>query len=159
MFETLAPYIIAGLMVASFYMFNRWLDAVNYGRRWKDAALGFENVIDGMRREGCAAMGALENIFNGVTAGGMPHSKLVKRVADVATEAILDTTGCQHKDEAEDFSNEVECLAGELMVCRQNLLNWQAVANSAEVRAEDAERLLGMVSNKLMVERSERDNG
>lgn len=161
MFETLAPYIIAGLLIATGYLLTRWSAAVNYGKEWKATAeegwrqaTRFGEQVEGMRKEGCAAMGALENIFNGVTAGGMPHSKLVKKVADVATEALIDTTGCDHKEALVLAESEVEFLAGELMVCRQNLLNWEAVATNASGRADEAERLLGLVNDRLIVERS-----
>lgn len=166
MFETLAPYIIAGLICALGYVLTRWRTVVNYGRMWKASAeISFRRSdelyeqVDAMRREGCAAMGALENIFNGVTAGGMPHSKLVKRVADVATEALILCVPCEHREAMVAAEAEVERLAGELTVARRNSEGWQNLAVEAEGRMEEAERLLGLANDRLIVLQSERDNG
>ena len=118
MFETLAPYIIAGLLFVTGYLFVRWLAAIGRERHWKASAeISFRRndelseQIAAMEAEGCRAMGALENIFNGVTAGGMPHSKLVKKVADVATDALVMCAPCGHKEEVDDLREE---LANEL---------------------------------------------
>ena len=107
-------------------------------------------------------MGCLETIFNGVTAGGMPHSNLVKKVADVASDVLLLCVPCEHKEEVDELREavvateaEVERLAGELMVARTNLENWQIVAANASGRADEAERLLGLANDRLVVKESE----
>lgn len=164
MFETLAPYIIAGLVVVTGYLFTRWLTVVGVARHWKASAeISFRHndelseQIAGMKAEGCAAQGALEEIFNGVTAGGVPHSTLVKRIAEITAEALAEVPVCDHKAQAE-----------EMVAARLNAENWQNLAVESErqaeewettatnllSRAEEAERLLGLANDRLIVERS-----
>lgn len=156
MFETLAPFIIAGLLFTTGYMVTRWAAVVDVAKHWKAIATSLADNIDGMREEGCAAQGALEEIFNGVTAGGMPHSKLVQRVADIAAEVLAMVPVCEHKEEAEDLANLVDRLADDLIAARLSQENWQNLAVESEERAEEAERLLGLVNDKLVVAESVR---
>lgn len=60
-----------------------------------------EGEIEGMQAEGCAAMGALENIFNGTTAEGVPTDPTLQRVADVAARALFEVPPCDHKAHVE----------------------------------------------------------
>lgn len=218
MFDLLAPYIVAGLLVATGYMFTRWLACVEVAKHWKASAeISFRisdelsEQVQAMKAEGCRAMGALENIFNGVTAGGMPHSKLVKEIAKVAADELLLCTPCDHKEEVErlrtELDNELadvemlcriasevydtitrgriskpntmpfeilsvvdelateerneafkegrEVAAAELLVANLNAESWQTAAQIAEALAEEAERLLGLVQEKLVVSESD----
>lgn len=159
----LAPFIIAGLLCLLGYAVARWSSNIGQIRLWVDLANGQQDTIDAMKAEGCRAMGALENIFNGVTACGMPHSKLVKKVADVATDALVLCAPCGHKEEVEDLREavvaaeaEVERLAGELIVAKRNSEGWQNLAVESEARMVEAERLLARANDRLVVEKSMR---
>ncbi len=154
MFETLAPFIIAGLLFVTGYTFTRWLANLDELKRWKDLANGLDITIVAMREEGCAAMGVLQNIFNGVTAGGVPHSKLVKRIAEEAANALVDVPPCYHKERFGEQVEKADRLDEELMVARLNAESWQTAATISNARAEEAERLLGLIGDRLVAQES-----
>lgn len=167
----LAPCIIAGLICLMGYMLARWTNNISQVHNWQAVAeMGFRRndelyeEIAAMKAEGCRAMGALENIFNGVTAGGMPHSKLVRKIADVATDALTLCAPCDHKEEVDDLreavvevQDEADNLAGELLVAKRNAEGWQGLAVESQRRMEAAEHLLGLANDRLIVLRSERE--
>ncbi len=163
MFGTLAPFVVSGLIFAAIYLFARWREVVAVAKYERARADALTALVEAMQEEGCAAMGALQNIFNGVTAGGMPHSKLVKKVADVAADVLVFPAPCEHKEEVDELreavvvvQDEADNLAGELMVARLNAENWQNLAVESEARAEEAEHLLGVANERLIVERSQK---
>ena len=157
----LAPCIIAGLLVATGYMFNRWLSNLGELGQWKALAVNLQDNVDGMRAEGCAALRALQNIFNGATASGVPISPTLRRVADTAAKTLFEAPGCDHKARAdawEQIARDFEACCDEAEAKAEGLfLGYQRTIgerNTAQRRAEEAERLLGLVQDRLVVERS-----
>lgn len=58
--------------------------------------------VDGMREEGCAALGLVENIFNGLTAKGKPSDIILAQMAEAAAKLLAEATPCGHKVLAEE---------------------------------------------------------
>lgn len=70
-----------------------------------DAKEEAEETINEMRREGCAAVGLVENIFNGLTAIGIPDDLILKQMADACAKLLFEVTRCEHKIELERIKN------------------------------------------------------
>lgn len=77
-----------------------------------------QELIEGMQAEGCAAMGVLENIFNGVTAQGIPADPTLKRVADVAARTLFEVPYCDHKDRGEKLRVTVGLFLRQFILAR-----------------------------------------
>ena len=56
-----------------------------------------ETQVEATRAELCQTVGAMENIFNGVTAEGVPTNPILVKVADIASSLLVDPKGCEHK--------------------------------------------------------------
>ena len=64
----------------------------------RDAAI---EQVEGMQREGCAAIGLVENIFNGLTLRGVPDDPTLREMADACAALLVEATQCDHKERAE----------------------------------------------------------
>ncbi len=60
-----------------------------------------EQQVLGMQEEGCAALGLVENIFNGLTTDGTPSNPKLALMAEAAATLMVEATPCGHKALAE----------------------------------------------------------
>ena len=72
--------------------------ALDLSDEWSLEQTPAEAARDGMRKEGCAAVGGLEAVFLIATSGerGVTGSKL-DRVADIASQILVDARHCDHE--------------------------------------------------------------
>ena len=78
-------------------------DAMQILRGERGAAL---QTIEGMKQEGCAAVGLVQNIFNGLTSKGIPGDPVLKEMADASAKLLLEATRCECKAERDALYRE-----------------------------------------------------
>ncbi len=168
----LAPFIIAGLVTVSGYLLVRWLAVADIARHWKAIANSLVDNIEEMQREGCAAADLVQNIFNGLTSpaaidGGV-SLQVQGEMASACGILLLDAARCDHKDEVDELREALvyEEARGDHTIMRAE--NWERIADRladeqiatkqdivlAQARAEEAERLLGLASDRLAAKKS-----
>lgn len=80
-----------------------------------------EERVLGMQEEGCAALGLVENIFNGLTAKGKPTEPMPAQIAEAIATLLTEATPCGHKADSERRKGALmdwPCLA-----CKRNSPN------------------------------------
>lgn len=101
-----------------------------------------QETIEGMRRDGCAAVGLVQNIFNGLTAEGVPTEPTIREMAGACARLLSEVSQCNHKTKRDAAIKRRERL-------------WQLYRNTLErvrrqkQRAEAAEALLKEVAGAL----------
>jgi hypothetical protein len=98
-----------------------------------------ERHVNGMREEGCAALGLVENIFNGLTAKGKPTDPVLAQMAEAAAKLLLAATPCGHKALAERQKEALAGLREDLRVRLDASTEGTTVADGL-VNGEDANR-------------------
>ena len=78
---------------------------------------GLEETIDGMRREGCASIGLVENIFNGLTTppviGQGASLRIQQEMVDACANLLVEATACDHKERAESVEKQLRLIMEE----------------------------------------------
>ena len=55
-----------------------------------------QDIIDGMREEGCAAVGLLENIFNGLTSDKILEHPILTEMTEAIADVLVSAKRCDH---------------------------------------------------------------
>ncbi len=81
--------------------FFEWMQAKYVRDIWEARIARLQERVDGMREEGCAALGLVENILNGLTTRGRPTDPVLAQMAEAAATLLHEATPCGHKALAE----------------------------------------------------------